>query len=222
MKEKKLFAVIGLGRFGTSIAQALVAQDAEVLVIDEDEEKINEAMSYATHAIQADATDEKVLTSLGIRNFDVVCVCLGEIQASIMVSMLCIEQGIKMLLVKAQSEIHAKVLYKIGVTKVVFPERDTGLRVAHNLVSSNILDFIELSPDYGIAEMQVPQPWEGKNLQELDFRKKYGLNIVAIRHKNDEINVSPLATDVLKKDDTMIVIGSEDQISHLQDLIAKK
>ncbi|WP_302760327.1 potassium channel family protein, partial [Christensenella hongkongensis] len=152
---KKQYVVIGLGRFGTSVAKTLVDQDAEVLVIDANEEKINQALSYATHAVQADATDEQALKSLGIRNFDVACVCLGEIQSSIMAALICKDQGIDLVLVKAQSEVHAKVLYKMGVDKVVFPERDMGIRVAHNLLSSNILDFIELSEDYGIAELEV-------------------------------------------------------------------
>ena len=134
--------------------------------------------------------------SLGIRNFDVACVCLGEIQSSIMAALICKEQGIDLVLVKAQSEVHAKVLYKMGVDKVVFPERDMGIRVAHNLISSNILDFIELSDDYGIAEIEVHAPWVGKTLVDLDFRKKYGVNIIAIKNGHS-VNVSPLPGDVI-------------------------
>ncbi|MEG1990811.1 MAG: TrkA family potassium uptake protein, partial [Christensenella sp.] len=177
---KKQYVVIGMGRFGTSVAKTLVDQGADVLVIDGDEEKVDQAINFATHAVQADATDEQALKSLGIRNFDVACVCLGEIQSSIMAALICKEQGIDLVVVKAQSEVHAKVLYKMGVDKVVFPERDMGIRVAHNLISSSILDFIELSDDYGIAEIEVDDIWAEHTLIDLDFRKKYGVNIIAI------------------------------------------
>ncbi len=213
---KKQYVVIGLGRFGTSVAKTLVDQDAEVLVIDANEEKINQALSYATHAVQADATDEQALKSLGIRNFDVACVCLGEIQSSIMAALICKDQGIDLVLVKAQSEVHAKVLYKMGVDKVVFPERDMGIRVAHNLLSSNILDFIELSEDYGIAELEVHPAWAGQTLIDVDFRKKYGINIIAIKNASGSVNVSPLPGDVIMSDDVLVVIGSEEQIGKLE------
>ena len=213
---KKQYVVIGLGRFGTSVAKTLVEQDAEVLVIDRDEEKVNEAINYATHAVQADATEEKSLKSLGIRNFDVACVCLGEIQSSIMAALICKEQGVGLVLVKAQSEVHAKVLYKMGVDKVVFPERDMGIRVAHNLLSSNILDFIELSDDYGIAELEVHPAWVGETLIDLDFRKKYGLNIIAIRQGDSQVNINPLPGDRINDGDALVVIGSEEQLGKME------
>ncbi len=213
---KKQYVVIGLGRFGTSVAKTLVDQDADVLVIDINEEKVDQAISFATHAVQADATDEQALKSLGIRNFDVACVCLGEIQSSIMAALICKEQGIDLVLVKAQSEVHAKVLYKMGVDKVVFPERDMGIRVAHNLISSNILDFIELSDDYGIAEIEALPVWVGKTLIDLDFRKKYGVNIIAIKGPENAINVSPLPGDVIADGDVLVVIGEEESISRLE------
>jgi len=219
---KKQFVVIGLGRFGTSLARTLVEQDVDVLVIDTDEEKINQAMSYATHAVQADATDEQAMESLGIRNFDVVCVCMAEIQSSVLVAMFCIEQGVPQILAKAGSDVHAKLLKRIGVNRVVFPERDTGIRVALSLIASNILDFIELSPDYGIAEMSVHEKWVGKNLLELDFRQRYGLNIIAIKHSDMDININPLATDILQADDRIVVVGSEDQFSKMDELVQKK
>lgn len=215
---KKQYVVIGLGRFGTSVAKTLVEQGADVLVIDKSEEKINDAMHYATHGVQADATDENALRSLGIRNFDVACVCLGEIQSSIMAALICKEQGIDLVLVKAQSEVHAKVLYKMGVDKVVFPERDMGIRVAHNLLSSNILDFIELSDDYGIAELEAHASWVGETLIDLDFRKKYGLSVIAIRHGETDVNVNPLPGDRISAGDVVIVIGSEEQISKLEEI----
>lgn len=219
---KKQFVVIGLGRFGSSLARTLVEQDVDVLVIDTDEEKINQAMSYATHAVQADATDEQAMESLGIRNFDVVCVCMTEIQSSVLVAMYCIEQNIPQILAKAQSDVHAKLLKRIGIHRVVFPERDTGIRVALSLISSSILDFIELSPDYGIAEMSVDESWVNKNLLELDFRKRYGLNIIAVKHTATDVNINPLATDTLLADDRIVVVGSEEQFSKMEELVHKK
>lgn len=219
---KKQYVIIGLGRFGTSVAKTLVEQGAEVLVIDENEEKVNQAAAYATHAVQMDATDEQALKSMGIRNFDVACVCIGEVQASIMITLLCKEQGVDLVLAKAGSELHAKVLYRMGADKVIFPERDTGVRIAHNMLSSNILDFIELSPDYGIAEFEVYEDWVGKSILELDFRRKYGLNIVAIRHADSSINVNPMASDLLSADDVIIVIGSEERIGRLEKVTQKR
>ncbi len=219
---KKQYVIIGLGRFGSSVAQTLVEQGAEVLVIDDSEEKINQAASYATHAIQMDATDEQALQSLGIRNFDVACVCIGEVQSSIMITLLCKQQGVDLVLAKAGSELHAKVLYKMGADKVIFPERDTGVRIAHNMLSSNILDFIELSPDYGIAEFEVYEKWIGQSIMELDFRRKYGLNIVAIRHADSTINVNPMANDTLASGDAIVVIGSEEQIGKLEKVTQKR
>jgi len=219
---KKQFVVIGMGRFGKGIAKTLAELDAEVLVIDENEERINYASTFATHAVQMDATDEQALQSLGIGNFDVVCVCISEVQSSIMITMLCKEYGVKQVVAKAGSVLHAKVLERMGADQVIFPENDMGMRMAHKLVSTNILDFIELSEDFGIAEFEVYEDWIGASLTQLDFRKKYGLNIIAIRSASQEINVNPLPNDILKKDDVIIVIGSEMQIGKLEKLANKK
>ncbi|MGI6153889.1 MAG: potassium channel family protein [Christensenellaceae bacterium] len=221
MKKKLQFVVIGLGRFGESIARTLIEQKAEVLVVDQDEEKVNQAISYATHAIQMDATDEQALKSLGIRNFDVACVCMGDIQNSVLISLLCKEQGVPYVLAKVRSEIHSKLLDKVGVDRAVFPEREMGIRVAHNLLSPGILDFIELSPDYGIAELDVPELWANKSIVETDFRKRYGLNIVAIRHDDNDINVNPEPKDIILPGDTLIVIGSEEQIAKVDDVTSR-
>ena len=126
------------------------------------------------------------------------------------------------MLVKAQSEVHAKVLYKMGVDKVVFPERDMGIRVAHNLISSNILDFIELSDDYGIAEVEVHPAWVDQTLVDLDLRKKYGVNVIAIKGAGNAVNVSPLPGDVIAEDDILVVIGEEESISKLEQRGEKK
>lgn len=216
---KKQFVVIGLGRFGTSVAKTLYSLGNDVLAIDVDEETVQNISDSVTHSVQADATDENTLRSLGIRNFDVAVVTIGsDLQSSVMVTLLLKELGVGYIIAKANNEIHAKVLYKIGADRVVLPERDMGVRVAHNLVSSNILDYIELSPDYSIAEIANPRAWEGKTLQELNLRANYGINIVAVKRDN-EINVSPMADDKLEVGDVIVAIGCADELNKLENEI---
>ncbi|WP_097027607.1 potassium channel family protein [Clostridium peptidivorans] len=216
---KKQFVVIGLGRFGTSVAKTLYSLGNDVLAIDVDEETVQSISDSVTHSVQAEAMDENTLRSLGIRNFDVAVVTIGsDLQASVMVTLLLKELGVKHIIAKANSELHAKVLYKIGADRVVLPERDMGVRVAHNLVSSNILDYIELSPDYSIAEIANPRVWQGKTLQELNLRANYGINVVAVKKDND-INVSPMADDVLGDGDVIVAIGGADELNKLESQI---
>lgn len=216
---KKQFVVIGLGRFGTSVAKTLYSLGNDVLAIDVDEETVQNISDSVTHSVQADATDENTLRSLGIRNFDVAVVTIGsDLQSSVMVTLLLKELGVDHIIAKANSEIHAKVLYKIGADRVVLPERDMGVRVAHNLVSSNILDYIELSPDYSIAEIANPKAWQGKTLQELNLRANFGINIVAVKKDND-INVSPMADDKLEAGDVIVAIGCSDELNKLENQI---
>lgn len=215
------FIIIGLGRFGSSIAKTLYALGNDVLAIDESEEIVQEISDTVTHAVQADATDENVLKSLGIRNFEVAVIAIGsDIQSSIMATLLIKEMGVKYVIAKAQNELHAKVLYKIGADRVVFPERDMGIRVAHNLFSSNILDYIELSPDYNIVELAALSKWEGKSLKELDLRSSYGINVMAIKRSGD-INVSPGAEDTINRGDILVVIGSNEDVSRIEKNDAK-
>ncbi|AAO36760.1 potassium transporter Trk [Clostridium tetani] len=217
----KQFVVIGLGRFGTSVAQTLYSLGNDVLAIDSDEDRVQSISENVTHAIQADATDENSLRSIGVRNFDVAVVTIGsDLQASVMATLLVKELGVGYTIAKANSELHAKVLYKIGADKVVLPERDMGVRVAHNLVSTNILDYIELSPDFSIAEVISPKEWYGKNLEDLSIRANYGINIVAIK-KKEEINVSPTAEDVIEEGDIIVAIGGTDELNRLETLVSK-
>lgn len=203
----KQFAVIGCGRFGSSLAKTLYSLGNDVLAIDKDEELVQEISDYVTHAVQADVMDENVMKDLGIRNFDVVIISIGSnLEASIFATLIAKELGVKKVIAKAQNELHGKLLKKIGADKIVFPERDMGVRVAHNLVSTNILDFIELSPDYSIAEIKAIQAWENKTLKELKLSTKFGINILAIKRDN-LINVSPNADDKILKGDILVVVG---------------
>ena len=162
-----------------------------------------------------DATDEASLRTLGIRNFDVAVVTIGDnIQSSVMATLLVKEQGVKYIIAKGNSDLHAKVLYKIGADRVILPEKDMGIRVAHNLVSSNILDYIELSPDYSIVEIESPEEWWDKNIAELKLRAEYGINVVAIK-RGDDVNVSPYAEDIIEKGDIVVAIGSSEDLLSL-------
>lgn len=212
----KQFVVIGLGRFGTSIAKTLYNLGYDVLGIDSSEEIVQSMADSITHAVEADATDENTLKALGVRNFDVGIVSIGhDIQASILITLILKELGIKFVVAKAQSELHGKVLYKIGADRVVFPERDMGVRVAHNLVSSNILDYIELSPDFSIVEIAAIPEWFDKSLKDLDMRVKHGLNVMAIR-RNEEVIVSPKADDIILEGDILVVVGQNKDIEKLE------
>ncbi len=209
------FVVLGMGRFGQSVAKTLYELGYEVLAIDRDEEVIQYMTEHVTHAVIGDVTDENILRSLGVRNFDVAVVTIGgDLQASILVTLMLKEMGVKYILTKARSEIHARVLQKVGADRVIFPEQDMGVRVAHNLVSTNILDYIELSPDYSIIEIAVPEPWVGQTLVELNVRVRYGINIMAIKNGND-INISPKADDKIKHDDVLVIIGANADINKL-------
>ncbi|HHV19341.1 MAG TPA: TrkA family potassium uptake protein [Thermoanaerobacterales bacterium] len=212
----KQFLVVGLGRFGSSLAKTLYNLGHDVMGIDSNEEIIQNIADNITHAVQADATDENTLKTLGVRNFDVAIVSIGDdIQSSILVTIMLKEIGIKYVVAKAQNELHGKVLYKIGADRVVFPERDMGIRVAHNLVSSNILDYIELSPEYSIVEVTAISAWFDKSLRQLSMRTKYGLNVMAIK-RHDDVMISPHADDVILKNDVLVVVGHKRDIEKLE------
>jgi trk system potassium uptake protein len=179
--KKKEFAVIGLGRFGGSMVQALSDEGVEVLAIDNDEDKVNQFANIASHAIVGDTTDEAVLKSIGIRNFDHFIVAIGDnIQASILTTLILKELGVKHITVKATNDYHEKVLSRIGADQVVHAERDMGRSIAHNIVSNNVLDYLELSDEHSIVEIVASRRLDGNTLIDLDIRAKYGINIVAL------------------------------------------
>ncbi|WP_400164268.1 potassium channel family protein [Brevibacillus sp. TJ4] len=213
----KQFAIIGMGRFGSSVARTLYEMDYEVMGIDENEERINENLQFVTHAVVADTTDERALKELGIRNFDVVVVAIGvDIQASILTVLTLKELGVKKIVAKAQNERHGQVLYKVGADRVVFPERDMGVRVAHNLVSSNVLDFIELAEDYSVAEVIVSSNMVGKTLRQLDIRARYEVNVIAIK-SGDEFNITPNPDDVIQQGDVLVVVGNNKHLQNFEE-----
>lgn len=210
------FAVIGLGRFGSSLAKEFVNQGHEVLGIDKNDAIVNELSDVLTHTAAADALDEDVLKSLGIRNFDCVIVAIGDnIQANVMAAILLKELGVKMVVAKALTEQHGRVLEKIGVDRVIYPERDMAIRVVNQLISPNLLDYIELSKNYTIAEIAVPAKIAGLSLRELNSRAKYGCSIVAL-YRQGGVIIAPVAGDVLKEKDVMVVIGTNQQVDRFE------
>ncbi|WP_409342330.1 potassium channel family protein [Paenibacillus sp. MBLB4367] len=213
---KKQFAIIGMGRFGSSVAKSLSGLGFEVLAIDSSEARVQEISGIVTHAIQADTTDEEALRALGVRNFDVVVVAIGQdIQSSILTTLILKDLGVSKIIVKAQNELHGKVLKKIGADKVIFPERDMGMRVAHHLISPNILDYIELSEDYSIVEIKASGSMLGKNLRELDIRAKYFCNVMAIKNDN-KMNIAPHAEDLIGESDILVVVGKNEDLRHFE------
>lgn len=216
MNKNKSFVVLGLGRFGQSLAKTLYEMGHEVLAIDENEEIVQAISMQVTHAVQGDCLDENVLSSIGVRNFDIAVVSIGQdMQSSILTTVMLKEMGVKYVVAKAQSELHSRVLEKVGADRVVFPERDMGVRVAHTLSAANFVDFLELSPTFSIAEISPLSKWVGKSIAEVDIRAAYGVNVVAI--KNDTgINVNPSATDVIKTGDILVVIGSNNDLNRIK------
>jgi len=213
---KREFAVIGLGRFGGSICEELSMEGMKVLAIDVNEHKINEFKDVASHSIIVDSTDENALKEIGINNIDHVIVAIGDdIQASILTTVILTDLNVKKITVKAQNDYHAKILKRIGADQVVHPERDMGRRLAHSIISNNILDYLELSEEHSIVEVKVSNKMIGKTLIDLNIRANYGCNVVGIKRGKD-INVSPSADDTLQVDDILIVIGADEDISKFE------
>lgn len=211
------FVVFGLGKFGRSVAQTLAENGKEVLAIDNNEEIIQDIAGVVTHAVQADVTDSDALKALGVGNFDVAVIAISNnLQASIMSTILAKEMGVPYVIAKAQNDIHKRVLEKVGADKVIFPEREIGVRIANNLISETFVDFIELSDDFSIVELSVVEEWVGKSLKELNMRVNYGINVMAIR-KGDNISITPGPDLVLQSADILVVIGANTDLWKISD-----
>lgn len=219
MKSKRQqYLVIGLGRFGKSVAKTLSEMGHEVLAVDSDEASVNEVADYVTQAVQLDATDEEALVSVDVSSFNAAVVSIGSnVRDSILISVLCKEAGVPMVIAKATDELHAKILRKVGVDRVIFPERDMGQRLARSLVTPGILEMMELTDDYQIAEVIVPQPWIGRTLLDVNVRKRYGVSIIAIR-RDGQLEASPGAESRFNTGDVLLVLGKQREIDALESL----
>ncbi|MDQ0220978.1 TrkA family potassium uptake protein [Peribacillus cavernae] len=210
---KLQYAVIGMGRFGTSIARKLYEAGEEVLGIDIDEERVEDIELSVTHAVVADTTEEEALKSIGIGEFDCVIVAIGnDMQASILTTLLLKELGVKKVIAKALGKHHGQVLNKVGADWIIFPEKDMGERVAHQLLSPNVLNFIELSKDYSIEEISVPSSMTEKSLRELDIRANFNITVIALV-RNGDIIVSPAPDQIIHEEDILVVIGNKENLS---------
>lgn len=210
--RKKQFVVLGLGRFGSSVAKHLTQMGHEVLAVDNDEELVNALAPYVMSAVQADATDETALAALGLRNFDAAVVAIGSSSRdSILVTVLCKEAGVPLVIAKAEDDLHAKVLLKVGADRVVFPERDMGMRVARSLDTPNIIELIELSNDHRIAEVLTPAKWCGRTLLDINVRRNFGLSVIGIR-RGEKFLGSPGAETVLLEGDVLLMLGQSKDI----------
>lgn len=205
--RKKQFVVFGLGRFGMSLACSLGKMGHEVLAVDNDEEAVSEAAPYVTQAVQADATNEAVLHELDVGSFDAAIIAIGSnIRDSIMITVLCKESGVPQVIAKAVDDLHAKILQKVGADRVVFPEQDMGQRIARLLDAPNIIELMELSEDYRIAEMRTPEKWCGRTIVEVNVRRNYGISVIGVR-RNESFIPSPGAEWVFEADDVLLVMG---------------
>ena len=206
--KKRTYAVFGLGRYGMAVARELVDNGMEVIAVDDNQEIVNDAAAFLPMCKCADVTDADVIARLGISEIDMVIVCMaGNLEASVMAVTLCKEAGVKNVVAKCGSEMHQKILLRVGADHVVFPEKESGVRLAKNLLSSGFIDMLSLSDDVSIVEITVRDEWVGKNLIELNLRKKHGLNIVAIK-TGERVNVNVNPEEPLDKSMTLIVIAN--------------
>jgi trk system potassium uptake protein TrkA len=211
----KSFIIIGLGRFGMSTARMLTTLGHEVLAVDKRADRVNAIKESVMHAVQADTTDERAVSQLGIRNFDCVVICIGDdIRASVLATVLCREMGAKKIVAKAQDDLHQKLLIKTGADRVVQPEHDGGIRLARSLVAEGVLDSLDLSEEYSINEIEVPRDWVGRSLAQINVRNKFGFSVIAIRRDgNVAVNIDP--NEPFHADDSIYVLGDNKSLEKI-------
>lgn len=216
MSMNQTYAVFGLGSYGGAVARELVRHGAEVIAVDNDEDIVNAAIGELPICKCADITETEVIAQLGIANVDVVIIAMANnLEASVMAIMLCKEAGVKNVIAKCSSEMHRKIMYKVGADKVVFPESESGSRLAKNLLSAGFMDLMELSKDVSMIEVSVRPEWEGKNLMELNLRKNYSINVVAIR-QDSEVFTDVNPQKPLESGMQLIVIANTEKLDLLK------
>ena len=216
----KSFLVIGMGRFGTAVAQELTELGQEVLAIDENEEDVQRVAEDVTQAMQGDAQDEAVLRAVGVRNFDCCVVAVGtDMEASILITVMLKELGAKYIVAKARSAVHAKVLERVGADRVVLPESEMGRKLAQRLAHTNVVDFIGVSDEYSILEVHTPKSWVGKSLVQLAVRQKYKVNVLAVRHgENGALDASPKPNMAIELNDLLLIMGENKFVDKVVEL----
>ena len=213
--EKKQYVVMGLGRFGTSVAKQLEANGCMVLAVDRDERRVNNVAEYVTRAMCLDITDEEAILELGLSNFDGAVVSIGHnLDAAIFAVMSAKEQGIPKVIAKAYDETQGKILTKVGADEIVYPEREMGYHLAKNLAFGRLLDAVELTADYSMAEIPLLREWRGKNLIELKLREKYHVNVIAVKRGSD-LEITPPADKPFLDGDVLVILGKNDVLNRL-------
>lgn len=224
--KRKQFGVIGLGRFGSAMAMTLTELGHDVIGVDGDEARVQQLADVITHALQIDATDEKALRAAGIQDVDVAVVSIGEnIESSLLVVMQLRELGIGTIVAKAVTPLHGRILEKLGVSRVIFPEREMAIRIAHSLVMPNVIDYIELSRDFSIVEVPAPDAFVGRTLKQLELRPRLGLTLIAIKRQADGgagviTNIAPSADETIRSGDVLALLGSNERLNQLDQLLA--
>lgn len=216
--RRKQFLVIGMGRFGFSVATCLYKAGYDVLAIDRDIEKIEEISNEVTHALAFDATDEKALSSINIEDYDTAIIAIGgSVQESLLVTLLVKELGINEIICKGQGELHGRLLRKIGASRVILPEKDMGIRLANNLKFQSLFDYIEISKGSSIAEFTAPKEWINKTIGEINIRAEHSVTLIGIKNgSGSEIDVNINAGTVINKNDLLVLVGRDDKLSKLQ------
>ncbi|HSC26127.1 MAG TPA: TrkA family potassium uptake protein [Vicinamibacterales bacterium] len=225
--KRRQFGVIGLGRFGSAMATTLTELGHDVIGVDADESRVQRLADVITHALQIDATDEKALRACGMQDVDVAVVSIGEnIESSLLVVMQLRELGIETIVAKAVTPLHGRILEKLGVSRVIFPEREMAIRTAHSLVIPNVIDYIELSRDFSIVEVPAPDAFVGRTLRQLELRPRLGLTLIAIKRKPTSsgpvvTNIAPAADEVIRHGDILALLGSNERLNQLDQLLGR-
>lgn len=217
----KQIAVLGLSRFGASVARSLTQMGAEVLGVDNDPERVADMVHDITHVIQADILDNDALDSLGLRNFDVIVLSIKDVEISCLATIAIKDHGANYVVAQASGESHAKILERIGADKIIMPEKDMGTRLARNLAGNNIIDYMELSAKHSLMEIEVLDDWVGRTLKESNIRKNYGVNVVAIR-SGKALQVAPNGDDLIHDGDILVVIGENTDLDKLNKIHPKR
>ena len=223
--KRQQFAIIGLGRFGSAMATTLAGLGQDVIGVDAEEEPVRRLADVVTQAIELDATDERALRTAGIQNVDVAVVSIGEnIESSLLVVMQLREIGIKTIVAKAVTPLHGRILEKLGVSRVVFPEREMAVRLAHSLVVPNALDYIELSHDFSIVELTAPEQFVGRTLKQIELRPRFGLTLLAIKRRPSSTTpevttVAPSADEMIRRDDVLALLGSNERLNEFDTIL---
>ena len=221
---KRQVLIIGLGRFGISLATRLFSMGHDVMAVDEDEKKVQNISAQITHAVQADATDEAVLRELGVSNFDVAIVTMGEaIQNSVLCAILLKKLGVPYVIARAENDLHGTILDKIGVDKVVFPEREMGIRVAHSLILTDVQDYIPVAPSYGVSKLATLPYLVGKSVSDIGLGRggRWGLAVLLVQ-RGKEVIVTPDRAEILRQGDVLIVAGSDEKLEQFMSETKKR